>query len=524
MPAEHPLLIKGVSKVSRKAVDDMPRRNDLLANKSVIASIQHELNPASPSLVFGKIFGDTPDKDPDMIQVSMEGIGSEFYRMRKYKKQRQHARVVDVSKVPDKLVAGDGKTMTTNNFVITTDRFVGDPGSKLLHPNGQTVFMVTNYRVSSDRLYEVTMQLNDVPGTVVPGGILQPDMILNFGMSNSVGEGSLHGNTLIDQGQAYYDKMNSFQISRYDLTQTGSAAADTTFKFLAEEDINGVKQQLEFITDLPMWAAKEVLMQLDRDIMLSRPNFNWDQYIANRADTTRYPERPTFAGLYWWMDNCPKHWRVSKRDSLVKGVKLLEYMANYGKNTLGVQTKRWVVFAQGAGREWVKDVMDKAVEMKNYQLNLTVQDKLKVGFEVDEYYTRHGIITVVDLGQGMAGWGWGEWNMQNYGGIGYGPRTNYLYFAPAVNRDQQKQAKILYKEGNGYSRALVVGTSKGITGSLGGMTADQISSMTDAGIQRMLANERIRLDTTADINSTHFLSHISAYMDCDLMQRIELIP
>lgn len=518
MPREHALELSKVSRVSTRAVNDMPRRNAALLQKEVITEYVRQINPRSVFLLLGQLFGNTLAPDPNNIKVVTKGTGSEFIRVRKAKATRQFAEIMDVSQVPNELVAGV-------NFFITTDRFCGDADEKIMLPDQRTQFLVSSYK-GTDGRYTYQWQYIGLPGTSIPGAILRPNMKVNIGVGNTKGEGSLNGNTLMDDGDRYTDTMNVMQITRYDLPETGSALADDTLKFTAIEDMNGNKIETEFITDLPIWAAQKHFMAVDKDLLFSQPNFNpWNKTISNLADTTRYRERPTYAGLYWWLDNCPFKWRVSRRDPLSKGVRMLEYMTNFGRNTMGVQSERWILMVSGTSREWAKDILEEALRLKNYQIQLVdPQNKIKIGFEVDEYYTRNGSIVLLDMDKAMRGWDtqWGEFEMDNYGGIGYGPRSNYAYLIPAVGNGNQKQGTIYYKEANGISRAFVMGRTEGITGAAGGLSGEAMLAMSEAGAQRMMNNDRLRLDTTADMRQTSFLSHLCPFMDTSLVQRLEI--
>lgn len=503
----------------------MPRRNDLLLNRQVITQISREANRRSLFFLFSSLLGDGQAPEENMIVTDSRGVPSEFIKIRKYKEVCHPARVVDNSQVPNELIAGV-------NTHITFDRFIGEAGSQALLDDEQTIIMVVDHRNLGDKRFEYTIQLVGQPGDrKAVGDLLRLDAPINYGVGSSVGEASLTSPTMVDDGEKSTDFTNVLQISRAGIPRTGSALADETYMIAVDEDINGNKISGEYPTDLPVKAAYKFFSQIDRMLMYNVPNFSVgdDKKIANRAATSRYPERPTFAGLYWQWDRCPWKWQAYKSAPLSEGVNLLNYIFSFMKNEMGTATK-WVAFAQGSGREWLKDVFEEAVKVKSYQITIQVDaaGKLgggKIGYDIDEYMTRNGSLSIVDIGQAFKGWG--EFKTSDYAGVGYRKRSDFIYISPVTVRNGQtvkKPATIYHKQGNGINRGFVMGVSRGITGQMSGMSTEAMLRLQEEGVQRMMSNDKYRIDSTIDADEIHFLSHISVFMDVDQMTRIELLP
>ncbi len=523
MPVANPLKLTRVAKVPTRMVDDMPRRNDLLFNKEVITEVSRLGNPMSLLNFFANLGGTMygSEQTGKVFDVAHKGVGSEFIRMRKYREQMIPAKVVDASRVPSTMVAGQ-------NFECTIDKFIGEGGEKALLKDQITQIMVVSYRSSSDgRNFDYTFQYIQQPGKTISGSILALDSPINYGFGNSVGEGSLTGNTLVDDGDRYTDTFNVMQIARYVVPQTGSAAADDTFKIAVVEDVNGNSVEMDYVTDLPLRGAKKVFANIDHDILFSTPNFSvTTKQIANRANTTRYPERPTYAGLFFQWDLAPYQWQGYMSAPQSESLQLLRDILTFAYDKNGT-SKKYLAYCWGAGRQWLKDVFFYASTVLNYKIELVVDPAGKlgggrIGYDIDEYMTPDGSIAIIDLGMMLQNWG--EFSMANYGSVGYGPRSRRIYLQPvgvSSNGEKSKPCTIYHKEANGFSRAFVLGTTWGMTGK-NGLTGTQMAALQEDGLRRMISNEKMRIDSTADVNEMHVLSQICPFMDTDQMHIIYL--
>nr|WP_293840440.1 hypothetical protein [uncultured Arsenicibacter sp.] len=517
---QNPLKIVKTDRVSQRMANDMPRRNSLLLKHEVITEMSRFVNPANPFFIFGGGFlGGGESVEPNLIDPDMRGIASEFYRIRKYQEVCTPARVLDNRNVPDTLVAG-------KNFDITLDKFVGDPGTKLLLRDQTTMLMVVSQRGSSDKRYDYTLQLNNQEGKTASGSLLAIDSILQYETGNSVGEGSFTGSTFVDEGEQHVDTMNVMQITRHLLTETGSAMADELFKFTVEiTEENGLVRTEDVVVDIPIKSAKKHFAAINRDLLFGVPNFSFNKVIANRINNSRYPERPTYAGYYWWMDRCPWQWPAFQSDPLDSGVKLIERIIDHQSEIQGRKVNL-VAMATGIGRQWIKKVLQRAMELKKYQIQIVdPKDRLKIGFEVDEYYTMNGTLRVIDMFQGQHQWS-EYFDKATYNGISYAQRSRHIYIQPMTipgMNGNQKPARLYFKRGNGIDRAFVLGTSNGMYGQ-NGLTLEKMNAMSEAGVKRLLESGNSRIDSTFDGREIHMLSHLSPYINCDYMSRITLYP
>ncbi|RYC70667.1 hypothetical protein [Spirosoma sordidisoli] len=528
MPQVNPFKLTRTSRVGKRIADDMPRRNDLLFHKEIVTSVSKSLNPMSMFNFFSNLGGRMlgTEEQGKQFDIMHRAVGAEYIRSRKYREHMVPARVVDASRVPDVLIAG-------HNFELTQDKFIGEAGEKVMLKDMVTQLMVTSYRPSADgRNFDYTYQLIDQPEkSTISGSIISIDSPINYGFGNSVGEGSLTGNTLVDDDERYTDRLNVLPVLRYVIPRTGNAMADETFKFTGTEAMDGSEErEVEYVTDLPLRGAKKVLAAIDHDLLFSRANFDIKtRRIANRANTTRYPERPSYAGLFQQWDQAPYIWQAYQKAPLSEGVKLLQDILSFKRNELG-SGKRYIAYCMGMGRQYLKAVFGEAIKQIGYNIQIEVDENNKLGkgtfgFDFDEYVTPDGSITIMDIGYALNQWG-AEFTMINYNNVGYSPRSNRIYLQPiAVGQgmDRKLPATIYHKEGNGISRGFVLGTTRGITGANGGMTGQALAAMQEDGLRRMLDNERYNLSSTADMDEMHILSQICPDMDTDMMSVIEIV-
>lgn len=511
-------------------VGDMPILNDQLFRKEVITSVSRTMNEKSVFNFFSRMAGgmvgseQSTEKGPQsMMDIRSRGVGSEFIRNRKYRETMYPAKIVDNSRVPDTLVAG-------LNFELTQDKFIGEGGEKIMLKDQKTQIMVVSYRATGDnKTFDYTYQLIGPDGFTRPGSLLSVDSTLHYGMGNTVGEFSLTGNTLVDDGDRYTDTFNILQIARYVIPKSGSFASDETIKFSAVEAMDGTSVNVDFVTDLPYRGTKQVFAAIDRDLLFSVPNFSVvNKTIANKAGTTRYSERPSYAGFFYQWDLAPYQYPAYASAPLSEGVQLIKDILSFMRNEVGT-SKKYIAYCQGRGRQWLKAVFDEARKSLGYQINIVVDANMKlggpngIGYDIDEYTTPDGTLSIIDLGSALTSWGAG-FDLSQYNGVGYQSRTNDIWIQGFLMEDgvTKKPATIYHKEGNGISRAFVLGMTRGMTGANGGLTGEQAMALQEEGIRRMMSNDRYRIDSPADGDELHILSQLCPFMDTDGMSRIHL--
>ena len=518
MPANHSLSVVNVTKLQKRLVDDMYSRNDIFTDKEVFTKIVRMENPMSPFLFVSSILGGMNGAVDNMFEPVMKGLAAEFIKILEVSDFQEHARIIDVSQVPSVLVAGVP-------FTLGIDRAFADTDETLMINDEETIFRVESRRtglVGTD----FTLQLIGMPGEMKSGSILQVNDAIHSGYGNSKGEASMNSNTLTDDLQKETTFYNMMSIIRYGFTETGSAMSDEVYKFLVRKGMDGSETE-EVKVDISVKVLRKVMMALDRAIMFNKPNFDpVTKKIANMSAAGRYHERPYYAGIYWMLDQCPWKWYHAKSSTNADNISKLDFILQYVYNKTG---KKQTLFAmaEGIGLEWLRDTILKGgLEKTGVNLYQKVEggDKLKLGFEADEYYTAHGRIVIYDINRAFNNWG--EFKQESYNGITHRARSKHIYFMPSMvtgaNGSQKKPCDIFYKQGNGINRAFAFGYQRGITGEAGGMTGDQLLSMQDEFIQRNARNDRYRMDSTVDGKEFHVLMQMVPYMDVRNVTRLTL--
>ena len=519
MPQENPLKVTQVTRKQKRLVDDMESRNDILFDREVFTQVSRLENPMSPSVMFGRILGNMDEASADMFEPVGKGIGTEFIKIVQESSFQEHIRILDTSRVPDRLVAGQ-------NFEVTIDRAAADSDETLMARDERTVFRVESRRPGTNGT-DYTLQYVGIPGTSIPGAFLRVNDPLHVGYGNSKGEGSMNSNTLLTDLTKRTIFNNLSSIMRYGSSETGSAMADMLYEFAVTSGVDG--SETKYVkTDIPVSLMRGALRAMDNALLYNVPNFNpRTKTIANQSAAGRYHERPYFAGLFWQLDQCPWKWRQSKNASLDEGVQKLDFILQFMYNQTGRKNKI-VAMASGAGLEYLRKVILTG-GLRKYGINIWQQvtggDKLKIGFEAEEYYTPHGSIILYDTGMAMKKWG--NFDRTSFGGVSYNERSNDIYLIPTVMDGKdgipKKPANIYYKEGNGVSRAFAFGYMNGINGSNGtGYTADQIMNAQEEFIKKNLANQKYRMDSTVDGREMHVLMQMVPYIDVRNVAKLQL--
>jgi len=497
----------------------MESRNDLFSDKQLYTKVVRMENAMSPFFVFGSVLGNQGGAMDEMFEPVGQGIGAEWIKMLEESDFYEPMRVLDRSRVPDRLVAG-------KNFEITLDRADGDPDETLMTRDEETLFRVESRRAGTLGA-DYTLQYIGLPGTSVPGAYFHVNDPIFAGYGNSKGHGSTTSNQFVDDSTKQTTFFNLSNVQRYGLTEQGGAMADEVYKFAVTEGMDGSKTTNEFRTDMPVKFMRKLLHAADHALMYNTPNFDpRTKTIANRSAMGRSHERPYYAGLYWQLDQCPWKFTHYKSASSDEGVQKLDFIMQYFFNKMGGKQTLFAM-CQGAGAEWLRATILTG-GLNKYKVNLfqtvTGGDKLKIGFEAEEYITSHGRLVIYDIGQAMSKWG-AEFDRTSYNGVSYRKRTNDIYFIPgAVKGDggrTKKPAHIYYKEGNGISRGFAFGYMKGITGEQG-FSADQLMNMQDEFVRRNASNQRFRLDSAVDGREFHVLMQHVPYLDARNVARLRL--
>ena len=498
----------------------MELRNDLFFNKDVFTSIIQAENPASPFFVFGKVLGGQGGAIDQMFEPVTKGVGAEFIKIMEERDFAEHARIVDISRVPSTVKAGAP-------FDITLDRAIGDPDESGLLKNEVDMIRVESRRGGTLGT-DYTIQMVGIPGKEYEtANLFQVGDAIHFGYGNSKGQGSMNSNTLVDDLTKQTTFYNLMSIMRYAYPQTGSAMADMVYKVAMEKAMDGSGTNGEYRIDMPVKFMRKVLQSMENMIMYNPPNFNpVTKQIANRAAAGRFHERPYYAGLYWQLDQCPWKWRHSKGASLDESVQKLDFILQYAYNQTG---SKQVLFAmaEGAGLEWLRQtILQGGLKKYGIQVYTKVEggEKLKLGFEAEEYYTSHGRIVIYDINRAMNKWN--EFEKTSYNGISHRKRSNDIYFIPSVVKtaggNLKKPAHIYFKEGNGVSRAMVFGYQNGITGSETGMDGDALLNVQEDMIKKNMNNDRYRMDSTVDGREFHVLTQVCPYIDVRNVSKLTL--
>ena len=517
MPPVHPLKVTEVTRKQRRLVGDMESRNDLFYDKEIFTQIVRAENAMSPYFFFSKVLGGQGGALDEMFEPVAQGIGAEFIKILEESDFQEHARILDISRVPNELYAGE-------NFDVTLDRSIADGDESLMGRDEETMFRIESRRPGTNGT-DFTLQYIGIPGTKISGAFLRVNDILHVGYGNSKGQGSMNSNTLIDDLTKRTTFFNMSNIIRYGYTETGQYLSDEVYQFNVTKAMDGSSTD-PVRTDLPVKVMRRILRSVDNALMFNTPNFDpRTKKIANQSANGRYHERPYFAGMYWMLDQCPWKWRHSKYASLDEGVQKLDYILQFLYNKLGRKNTVYAM-AEGAGLEWLRKTILQG-GLKKYGVNLWQQvtggDVLKIGFEADQYFTSHGRIIIYDIGRAMDKWG--QFDKTSFGGVSYRKRSNHIYLIPGAvkgsNGVMKKPAHIYFKEGGGYSRAFAFGYMNGITGDKG-FTGDQLLNMQDQFIKNSYSQDRYRLDSPVDGREMHVLMQLVPYMDVRNVARLEL--
>jgi hypothetical protein len=520
---QNPLTVLGVRRASSQADYDLPFLNRNYIGPQLITALQRLEAPRHGQLLFTDFFGGgVKPADQSMLQPIMQANGSEWIVFRDEVEAILDLRVVDVSAVPNIIVAGMPFEVSFNKEYIHENDL-------LIHENGVSVFIVHSKQVSSDGTTRATISYSagynlDNSLQTLPGGLaFQPNTAFTKGGNAQRTDGNQTYNPVYMPGDNYMDTLNVLSISAYELRETGSALADTTNDYAYVATIINKKGEQEDVkTMFRHKALRQVFTEMNYKFMYSTPNFSAKTRNFTTQGRGLYNTIPVPAGIYYQMDKAPDQDFIYASDT--NGAKLRYLDRKFAqKKSLGFSSDL-IAFGYGVGMQVMKDTLQAGYKELGIQLFQDVQDDMTLGFSTRKYQTINGSIRLVDLGSGQAQVG--NFSKATYNGIVSDERSRNVYITPAMGGTMEapkKLVQVMYKSGNGINRAFVMGTQRGMTGQTGALSPDQMLSMQESAAQSMLDNENNRVDTSYDGNKHFIMSHIAGRIDTMGMTRLRVI-
>lgn len=507
----------------RRLGGDLPLRNDMLSNRQqeYITEMITRVNPASPFLIFTGLLGDSFDpireREIDrLFDFTTSSIGSEFIRIQEEVEDHKVMTVLDSSRVPTTLVAGQP-------FEAGVELGVLDEGEYVQLHDEETMLRVVSRRNTGGKVLDVTFELVGQVGVTAPGYLVAAGMPINVGYGNSKGEGSENGNTLELPGQKKNLFSNPMQITRYMWKETGSWMSDEVFKFSVQQAMDGSKPY-NFYVDISVRFFREALRRLEGQIMNSRANFDPDTLAINStsgADNTSYPDRPSYAGIWEQLDQTPVKipWPIKSK-----------YLATFNKmESMQNQMQAiWpgcdvMIVCQGPGKKFILDAWREGGQAKyptKLNREIPASGKIPVGYGISEVVNDYGKFFIYDIGQGYQTKG--EFANWTYNGVTGSRRTRDIFFIPLRKGDNGSTKKIVKyytKSGKKDShqqvdRGMVFGRVKGITGEGNGRTGAELMGMQESAFQDMVNNSSgYEMNSRVDGSEYHILFEGVPYID-----------
>lgn len=509
----------------RRLVNDLPFRNDLLSNRQqeyVTAMVKH-VNPYSPFLFFTGLFGTTENeldqRDPNaMFRTETSTTGAEFIRIREEIYEKRPFYVVDSSRVPTRLVAGEP-------FEVGLDYAILDEGEMVKLWDDKTILTVVSRRYTAKRVVDVTFILNGQPGDTADGSLLSVGKPINWGFGNTKGEGSETSNTLPMNSNKHNLFYNPTVISRYMWSETGSAMTDEVFKFSTVKAMDG-SEPLNFAVNIPVEAFKLAIKSIEGMIMDSVANFDPQTLLpSNMGGLNGYPELPSYAGVFQQMDQAHVQYKFPLKSSYLASLNRIESIQRQIQEIwTGADI---MIIARGGGAKWAHDaLLIGGQEKYKVQLNRTVPEDgmVDIGFGIRRFKNQDGAIYVYDISKGYKTNGeYQTWQHKGYKGSN---RSREIYFVPVQRGSDgttKKLVRYFTKRGNGIDRGFVFGRVKGLTGQGNGKSGAELMSMQENAIRDMMSNELANLGSVADRNEYHMLFEGVPYIDIYGIIKVTLV-
>lgn len=522
-------LIK-LDRIPRKRVaDDMHRRNDLLVtNPEIFTEIAYKEMPASPISFLGRIFGDQQAAPDDMFTLDTMGIGTEYIRIKEYYEKYEAIRVVANDKVPSTIVPFEA-------FEASFD-YPLDEDEKFFTRRGDLQFRVLSRRAGVNG-HEHSIMLDDsLAGSIASSDLFAINAPINHGFGNSKGEGSHNSNMFVGDPMQERSFFNPMTITRRMFPVTGSAMADETAYYQVTIQNEQTKAVQDCLLEVPYRFFKQVMEEMSHQFLYSRANFDPSTLtILGKSPNGKYPERPSFAGIWQQLQEGARmtimhHMKSESKKQLIAKIDDILRKIHYRTKT------KPTIFAmcRGGAADVLRDAIRAAIDYKyNMKIEVTPQnDQLKVGFELSDYITDHGRLIIYDIGVGM-GESRGEFEKVSYNGLTFDKymETDIFFMVPTVqSKDGQPKfrTKIYHKETNKgrygrVSRGFVFGMSKGLTGQNNNLTTDQLLAIQDQTIDRIMSQNANRVDSLVDADEYHVLYQHTPYIDVTNVFRLKLL-
>jgi|GEM_PF-4867620 len=502
---------------SRKRVaGDIALRDDLLAKypEQFITQIISRMNPRSPWLVFGNLFGEGQDmytKDKG-FEVETSTIGAEFIRIVEETKYRQVSRVVDNSQVPDVLTAGVP-------FDLSLDFGILDEDEQVKLRDARTMLRVVSRRINNHGHLDVTFVLSGQVGDTAPGSLLRVGSPVHWGFGNTKGEGSSLPNSLPLGAYKKNTFVNPTMITRYGWQETGSYISDEVAMFGIENAMDGSKSMIR--TSLPKEALESFLTSLDGQIMDSVSNFDPETLEINGyKGNSPYPDRPSYAGVRQQLDQAHFQYFHPVKASLPSNLNRIESIMQQIRQVF--PNSDVLVVGEGAGIKWVKQAIRFAQSTSGVTLfrNVPADGKVDIGFAINRYITDEGNLYMYDMTDAYQPSG--DYDTFTYAGITSSDRSRELYFIPvktSADGRRLKSFKLYTKSGvgpngNRVNRGFVYNKIRGNTGELDGLNGDQLMNLNDGSLEDMVRNpSRYETGSTYDGNQHMLLAENVPYID-----------
>lgn len=520
--AKSKLLGNTVRTLPRRLVGDMAMRTDAILDPEIFTSIVHAENPASLLSFFGRGVGDmipvgmTVDDPEPAFSLQTSGIASSYINIKEETSKTDPLRVIDNSKVPATILANVP-------FEVTFDRGILDDDESF-HLRDQRAMGRTISRRIGASSAEYTVVVNGMPGETFDGQYLfEVNAPVSYGFGNSQGEMSAKSNTMPGDSNQYNTFFNPTMITRYVLPMSGSYMSDELYT-LTQEAADGTRSQVN--TGISKLWMNKVLMAIEKQLMYSTSNFDpKTKQILGRSNNSRFPERPSYAGIFQQMDQAPVQYLEYMSGSAKSGLKKIDRIIQTMSEQPGTNGNP-VVFAMchGIGYAWLKETLREG-GLASSPIRITVSpdanDKITVGFQVEKYVSDYGTLYVKNIGRSIAFSG--EYDLTSYNGTKGGPRSKDIYFFTGTRTDSngrtRKVARYFTKEGqvDGHqkvNRGFVFGISKGLTGEGNGWTGASAMQLQEDAIQQMMNNSsRFGLGSIVDGNEYHCLVEGVPYFD-----------
>ena len=516
------LIGKTVRTQSRRAVGDMAVRTDAILDSEVFTHIMHRENPSSILSIFGRGFGDivgmTENNDdyPD-FQLRTDGLGASYINIKEEYEKATPLRVVDNSKVPPVILANQP-------FDVTVDRGYLDEDEFFHLKDQKSMGRVVSRRIGINS--EMTVVVNGLPGETFSSSLFSIGAPLIYGMGNSQGEGSKKSNTIpVDEWQ-YNTFFNPMVISRYVIPFTGSYLADEMYT-LRQQAMDGTESEVN--TGLSARWVNAISNAMSKQMLYSTANFDpKTKEILGRSNNSRYPERPSYAGIYQQMDQAPIKFLHQINDSARSGILKIERIMQTIAERPG-NNRIMFAMCQSVGYNWLmKQIREGGLERYGMRIQVAPEaDAITVGYRIDKFVTNYGDLYVYNVSKSMPFVD--EYDKVSFDGAFGSPRSRDIFFFPGTRsqggRPTSKIAKLFVKEGQieGHgkvSRGLVIGNVSGITGENNSMRSDAANQ---ESMLRAMMDGRNNLGSIVDGKETHVLWENVPYIDCREMVKLSLL-